>query len=106
MAAQMFLSMLELSRDQSDPIISNQIDRLEESYLIHSYGFTCRYEFQLAFISAFITSLQEYLEKNQRKYLANDFVENLVDACSTHQWAKAEKLRESLVSLISLDMSI
>ena len=33
-------------------------------------------------------------------------MDDLVDACSTQEWAKVEKLRESLVSLISLDMSI
>lgn len=103
-AAQMFLAMLELSKRRDDLLICNQIDRLSEAPMIYRHGFTCRHQFQVAFATTFIEARREML-LNERKSLAQDFIDDLVKACEDNDKQKISILRESLVSLIDLELS-
>ena len=44
--------------------------------------------------------------QNERKALANDYIDGLIEAWDNKEWKKVASLRDSLASLIDLDRSI
>ena len=73
--------------------------------MIFRHGFTCRHQFQVSLVATLI-QIKSEIVRSERKNLANDYVDGLIEAWDNKEWKKFASLRDSLASLIDLDRSI